>query len=270
MSVLDSLTEQAEDKQENLDGVSEDSQGQESEAAPTEEQEVPGQEEPPAPAAEKNESVPLALHLEERRKRQDLEARLAAIEMEKAAAATRAAETPPAYTPGQPLDPNDPDPYAAVSDDDLPTIGQQKAHEAWVQRENYRMAAIQQQQTVNELEKEARIRFTKEACGEFFDFDTVMKTAMNFLTKSDWATARHSSDPVGKIYELAIERAPLLKNLRDSIKKPANASAPTGQETPPPPSAPKPAITASTTIKSIVDHADQSPAAIAARLAEGG
>jgi hypothetical protein len=246
------------------------SQGLEEEAAPeNQEEETAGAAEAKAP-----ETVPMAVMLEERRKRQEMEARLAALEAGKSASPEAAPVGP---KPGESLDPRDPDPYTKVSDDDYDSLMPseqrklQREHEAWGQREQMRVANWQRQQVLAEEEVEAKTRFTTETQGENLDFDTVLKVGMNFLTQADARALQKAADPAAKAYELCIERTPLLKALRDARK--TGTLAPTGPEETlsvggAPPA--RPVIRSTTMIGSIVDQVDKSPAGVAARLAEGG
>ena len=227
--------EQTVDKTADTEDATETAEAEETtveKPAVTEAEEAEAEEtEPEEAEAGEQKQVPLPALQEERRKRQELQAENERLrqQLDQAPLPEKPAET---NTVGM-TRPHGPDPYTKVDDDDLDCMSNseqrklQLDHEQWQREENLWIAQINQRQSLAAEEAKALDRFSETAMGTGRDYDSVLKTGMNWLTPEDKQVIYRSPDPTKAAYDLCLQRCPYL-----AVQKPTSVvPSPNKQET---------------------------------------
>jgi hypothetical protein len=104
------------------------------------------------------------------------------------------------------------DPLSQVEDDDVVTVAQMKKVLAAKDAQEQRRRQAEQAQTfavkLEQSEAKARARLTKEACGDGFDYETVVATGQANLTPGDLLAVQQAGDPAAEFYRRCILNTP--------------------------------------------------------------
>lgn len=194
---------------------------------------TPKEEAPEEPSDAEREKAGILRDLqEERRRRQELEARVAAKEeVERQAQQTQGPDEAA-------------DPLAKLQDDDYLTVGQARSllerRDSQAQRKQQQDQEAAFKQRVRASERVAQRELTAAEVGEGLDYQIVITQGSVNLTQGDWFDINRSENPAGLTYERCIERTPALaeRRLQHRLKK-GGPEKPAGGGPPKPPTKPE-------------------------------
>ena len=171
------------------------------------------------------DTVPLAKYLEEKRARQEAERKA-----ERAAGAREVYERLPAQQ-GQQQETLK-DPYDELDDGDIPTVVQQKAHEAYLEEKNRRARENEekkrQSQQVSEYEQRCSeheqdlMGKTASLVSMGLDYETVVRIGRENLAPKHHKQILNSENPPKTAYNLCIQQTPTLRKKFASLKNAAH------------------------------------------------